>query len=206
MPQHMSAITDRPLYFRSFEAALRPPADAGAAGGGAITERALQLLETPWPWDTSCTSMGVCPPGAACAQTTGFAIICAQGIVRDSVEPALKAAREWWPTMLGGDSDSEVHLVAVVVATIMLVNLVFVARAVASRRAACQGDEIGVASTGGAVHAASRRQKDAAARRRSRRSRQQRVASDSETESESSDGNEGGESEGDSEIVAYKAE
>ena len=129
----MSATTDRPLYFRSFEAALRPPATP-TAGWGAVAERALQLLETPWPWDTSCTSMGVCPPGAACSQTTGFAIICAQGIVRDSVEPQLKAALDWWPTMLGGASDSEAHLVIVVLLAIALFNIAFVAHALASRR------------------------------------------------------------------------
>lgn len=203
----MSAFTDRPLYFRSFEAALRPPASGGgAAGWSGITEWALQLLETPWPWDTSCTSMGVCPAGAACAQTTGFAIICAQGIVRDSVEPALEMARDWWPTMLGGASHSEANLAVVVVVAIVLINLMFVMTAVASRRTSCEPHGGGVSSGGGGgvMDAASRRQKDAAARRRSRRSRHERAASSSDNESNDGDGSD--ESEEESEIVAYKTE
>ena len=200
----MSAFTDRPLYFRSFEAALRPPASGGGvAGWSGITERALQLLETPWPWDTSCTSMGVCPAGAACAQTTGFAIICAQGIVRDSVEPALEAARAWWPAMLGGASHSEANLVIVAVVAIVLINLMFFMRAVASRRSSCQPHGGGVSSADGG-DATSRRQKDAAARRRSRRSRHERASSS--FDSESSDGDGSDESEEESEIVAYKTE
>ncbi len=196
--------TDRPLYFRSFEAALRPPAAGGAAGWNGVTESALQLLETPWPWDTSCTSMGVCPAGAACAQTTGFAIICAQGIVRDSVEPALEAARNWWPAMLGGASESDANLAIVTIAVVVLINLAVITRVVASRRAARAAYGTDVRSPGGATDAASKRQKDAAARRRSRRSRQEYVASSSN--SESSSGEESDESEEDSEIVAYKTE
>jgi hypothetical protein len=196
--------TDRPLYFRSFEAALRPPAGGGAAGWSGITESMLQVLETPWPWDTSCTSMGVCPAGAACAQTTGFAIICAQGIVRDSVEPALEAARDWWPAMLGGASDSDANLAIVTIAVVVLINLAFIIRVVASRSAARETYGNAVSSPGGPTDAASRRQKDAAARRRSRRSRHERVATSSD--SESSGGDESGESDGESEIVAYKTE
>jgi hypothetical protein len=206
----MSATTDRPLYFRSFEAALRPPATP-TAGWGAVAERALQLLETPWPWDTSCTSMGVCPPGAACSQTTGFAIICAQGIVRDSVEPQLKAALDWWPTMLGGASDSEAHLVIVVLVAIALFNVAFVAHALASRKASRAGE--GGASADTAGDTAARRQKDAAARRRRRRQGGGASSSDSGSsddgeseENEDGDGADRGDGQDGGEIVAYKSD
>lgn len=183
------ATTARPLYFRSFEAALRQPpstAEQAAKGWGAVAEYALQLLETPWPWDTSCTSMGVCPPGAACSQTTGFAIICAQGIVRDSVEPWLRSAVAWWPEMLGGGSDSEAHLVIVALASMSLFNLVFVVSVYLSRKqreAELNGG--GAEADAAAKEEAVRRQRHAAARRRRRR---QRGGGSSETGSSSSEG------------------
>ena len=204
--------TARPLYFRSFEAALRPPpsaAELAAAGWGPVAEYALQLLETPWPWDTSCTSMGVCPPGAACSQTTGFAIICAQGIVRDSVEPALRGAAAWWPEMLGGGSDSEAHLVIVALASMSLFNLVFVVSVYKSRRrreAVLGGG--GAEADAAAKEEAGRRQRDAAARRRRRRQRggggsSSEGSEDSEEEEEEGKWQHDGD--GDGEIVGASA-
>ena len=157
-PCHRMGKTDRPLYFRSFDAALRPLDTAAAASRwGWWTEGALRMLETPWPWDTSCTSMGVCPAGAACAETTGFAIICDEGIVRDAVEPRLDALAAW-----AGQAGHPQSLIMVALATIVGVQLLL---------ACCTGcgREESDGKGGGEELAARRQQRTALRRARRRR-------------------------------------
>jgi hypothetical protein len=135
--------TAQPLYFTSFEVALSRehrraglPAATGWADLGCfgsdeaypgpaslILEWFLRLLETPWPWDTTCTSMGVCPDGARCAETSGFAIICHGGLVRDSVEPLLLQAFGVLAGKVSASSVAPSQLPALATACILLLTL-----------------------------------------------------------------------------------
>jgi hypothetical protein len=78
-----ASTTSTPLYFTSFADALLPAHDFDHTDYGEVF---LSHLEVPWPWDRTCTSMGVCPQGARCGRTSGFAIICSEGTVREAAE------------------------------------------------------------------------------------------------------------------------
>ena len=90
--QATATTTPHPLYFSSFDDALSTEPRRSLGKWSPMVDQLFAKLEAPWPLDTSCTSMGGCPrQGARCSRTTGFAIVCEGGVVRDTVEPLLVA-------------------------------------------------------------------------------------------------------------------
>eukprot|EP00941_MAST-03F_sp_MAST-3F-sp1_P005429 g5429.t1 len=79
---------DNQVYFSSMADATmtKRPSNSNTPLG----EFALRCLETPLPWDTSCTALGRCESDMRCYNHGhGFAMVCKLGLVRDYMEIAL---------------------------------------------------------------------------------------------------------------------